>query len=594
MGTTCHLCGGRGWVKIGGKNVRCPGEKAHKGNKVLVPVLPAISSISGGTVPQSVEDAYDKMRMSSLPATDQGNHPDEDTNGLSLDDLVTFHLLGGTADTTTITKVLRETFTQEEATCDETTALLLQQLDAETIFQAVTTVVSREDAPWVNIVAQANICANVEQACLTHRLVSPENKKTLRIYGIGNFEHIARYEYTPPHILDVLSRVGSEDVRSLVARNPHTPAATLTRMVDGETSSTVLASIALHLNTPPETLEVLADSEDVWILEAVISHPNATEQILLRIKTTCRQVGENYADYHVDSTSITAQQLEEYAHEAVEILESTGIGKEPRGDRHGMVFIRTTARTRLGRIARHPNTPPRVLAYLAEHGNGDTVAEVAKNPRTPTETLQRLADDTNHTYDENLAQNPSTPVRILERYAEFHSPGVQACVAHNPATPAKILTQLAPRGGEVTVIVAGNPNTPPEILDKIQESLPGNSIETRSIIANLGRNPHTPAETLQRIADTSPAYAIHVAANPHTPERALLNMAYHPDKYCDAVIEMLKHREHIPAEVMGVLGQQNWGDFSPRGGFNIGHAVVCRAGTAQYEDYLLFRRAEQM
>ncbi len=123
-----------------------------------------------------------------------------------------------------------------------------------------------------------------------------------------------------------------ERIRLEEALDPQTPPETLDRLANDKSSS-VRGCVAYNPNTSPETLALLADDEDMWIRR---------------------------------------------------------------------------------RVARNPNTPPEVLSRLANDKDYYARLGVAQNPNTPPETITRLADDESRYVHYSVKTNPNTPQYIKD------------------------------------------------------------------------------------------------------------------------------------------------------------------------------------
>ena len=59
-------------------------------------------------------------------------------------------------------------------------------------------------------------------------------------------------------------------------------------------------------------------------------------------------------------------------------------------------------------LARNPNTPPEILARLANDNNWGVRCRVAYNPNTSPENLERLANDDDYWVSFRVARNLNT------------------------------------------------------------------------------------------------------------------------------------------------------------------------------------------
>ena len=83
-------------------------------------------------------------------------------------------------------------------------------------------------------------------------------------------------------------------------------------------------------------------------------------------------------------------------------------------------------------VANNPNTPPEILAKLADGGGILIRKVVANNPNTPPEILAKLADDEDWIVRSTVARNQNTPLEILAKLSEDEYVVVRRTVANNP------------------------------------------------------------------------------------------------------------------------------------------------------------------
>ena len=89
---------------------------------------------------------------------------------------------------------------------------------------------------------------------------------------------------TPPETLDRLANDEDYGVRYGVAWNPNTPPETLDSLANDE-NYWVRESVAQNTNTSTETLERLADDENYWaVRRGVTNNPNTPQYILTYLK----------------------------------------------------------------------------------------------------------------------------------------------------------------------------------------------------------------------------------------------------------------------------------------------------------------------
>lgn len=93
-------------------------------------------------------------------------------------------------------------------------------------------------------------------------------------------------------------------------------------------------------------------------------------------------------------------------------------------------------------VARSQNTPPEVLAQLADTDDLGTLERLAANKHTPPQTLARLATCAHWEVVQWVAGNPMTPLEVLEAFISHPSVRVRGMLADNPAAPLRVLVRL--------------------------------------------------------------------------------------------------------------------------------------------------------
>ncbi len=146
--------------------------------------------------------------------------------------------------------------------------------------------------------------------------------------------------------------------------------------------------------------------------------------------------------------------------------------------------------------ARHPRTPPHLLARLAEVGDLTVQREVAAHPATPPEVLADLAGSRYLRVRLAVARNPSAGPELLARLAEDPEARIRAAVGRHPTTPGERLTQLAGDTAErVRSAVARNPACPAEALIALASDV------EPAVRLGAVRNPAAPAEVRKQRLD---------------------------------------------------------------------------------------------
>ncbi|WP_373543241.1 hypothetical protein [Chamaesiphon sp.] len=185
-------------------------------------------------------------------------------------------------------------------------------------------------------------------------------------------------------------------------------------------------------------------------------------------------------------------------------------------------------------VARNPETPIDVLAFLASDLVYQVRAEVARNPVTPVDVLNILADDPycyeyrncfTYTIREAVAGNKATPAYILRKLSR--DPSCSHLVGRNPNTPIDILEEFVKNNNAGAMRrMASNPSTPGDLLAKIVSLYPH---DIQDIILPVSKHLNTSASTLAVLStynDNNAHYVrVGVASNLNTSPEILVNLA---------------------------------------------------------------------
>ncbi|MDR0379279.1 MAG: sel1 repeat family protein [Candidatus Accumulibacter sp.] len=205
------------------------------------------------------------------------------------------------------------------------------------------------------------------------------------------------------------------------------------------------------------------------------------------------------------------------------------------------------------RLARSGDTPPDVLAALAQSSTWRVCHFVAKNPNTPIEALMRLSLRTRL----QLAMAGDTPPETLAALAGNPDAQVRYFAGKNPNMPVEMLARLlTDKGrcdsGPVFAAVLNNPRTPPEFLARFVEH------REASVRRLLASNPNIPSEWLSRLAgdkDTKVRHA--VAENPGTPLATLMRFAGNKDPGLRGYVAA---HPQMPGNILATLAEDKEGE----------------------------------
>lgn len=194
-------------------------------------------------------------------------------------------------------------------------------------------------------------------------------------------EKVANNPNTRIDVLEKLAKDEYCEVRAGVASNPSTPDALLETLRE-DSESFVRLALARNPNTSKEILLKLSkgdDSENHFVIRAVLDHPNTPEAIRDALLETLVKREDAVDD--VAASEGTPIRL-------LESLYKTYVGEKPEED-----FLKVTS-TRykvLLALSKNPKTPAELLAKLATDRDTDFREAVAGNPSAARETLVILS-----------------------------------------------------------------------------------------------------------------------------------------------------------------------------------------------------------
>lgn len=183
--------------------------------------------------------------------------------------------------------------------------------------------------------------------------------------------------------------------------------------------------------------------------------------------------------------------------------------------------------------ASNPSTPPEILAQMILDSNMFVRINAASNPCLPPIILDQLRPDSNDFTDPHtltgFAMNPNTPPHVLAILADDEWIAIRQGVAMNPSTPPRVLIKLADDGGRgsdlVHEAVAENPNTPAPALSRLRAD------NITSVRRALAANPSIAKEDLSYlIADEDAWVRAAAAVNPNMTVEILFEAALSLDE----------------------------------------------------------------
>lgn len=232
-----------------------------------------------------------------------------------------------------------------------------------------------------------------------------------------------------------------------LARNQSAPMEYLIELTS-HLDSWIVAAVASNPSLPPAQLATLGDSDDQHVRQGVAANPKAPWALL-------KSLSEEGAClwYLCKNPAMRGEELVEIANQSDD------------------EFI-------LSDIAKHINTPIKLIEKLAKHKDAWVRLGVADNPNTPTSIREKILDGfltlkfEEKEGDEYIARCIFSTEKmfenVLSRYLPIESQSrsrILGYIATNPNAPAEMLTRLASdRFSEIRIAVASNPSTPREAL----------------------------------------------------------------------------------------------------------------------------------
>lgn len=407
----------------------------------------------------------------------------------------------------------------------------------------------------VDLVKLAIKAGDIYSAAAVHKVSTGRDRKQLESLMFGKRRDalmLARWEHTPPSVLEVLSNSADRAVVVRLDKNPNAPDLVLSKLYAEEVSArkgnlclTVL--IAQHQHTPMSVLENIAQfNNDLESLLAVSKNPIADAGIL-------RVLMHRMATSHIYIT----------------LKKNVAANPSASADLLEQIYAEGDAYTRAA-VINHANCPQFLIEHAMNDGDVLVMRQLAANIRLTKDMLARLAvssdkavrcgvssnllstkvlinklvNDDSHTVrraiaaradltvanikclmcDSDhwvrlwLARNPIVPRKILGRLSKDHREDVRRAVARNPSCPTGLLKMLAKdENAWVRAAVAYQQKSPKRLMVRLSKEL---DIDVLSGVAN---NPNTPQKILQKLtASTEPDVRRGVILNNKATRKTLL------------------------------------------------------------------------
>lgn len=265
-------------------------------------------------------------------------------------------------------------------------------------------------------------------------------------------------------IFNDLLNTNQKDLQELLAKNPKTPKAVLEKLVSTRVDLAML--VAQNQHTPTEVLFNMANSDDMFLLIAIVKNPNASYETMSKISVKkIPPVIKTIIDWQkwTQTTLENAQDHEDNSVRGVVARNTNKLDILEKMSQDKSEFVRAKA-------AGNPNATSELLHQMcsAAEVHKDTMFSAIKNPKVAPETLELLAKTDNPYVRAEVAKNQKTLPETLAGLAKDKETQVVLAVAANSKTPPETLAELANnKEHEVVLAVAANRTTSSEALDKI-------------------------------------------------------------------------------------------------------------------------------
>lgn len=356
----------------------------------------------------------------------------------------------------------------------------------------------------------------------------------------------------PTEILAQMAEWPNSRLRRKVARHFKTSAAVLSRLAD-EADPLVRLEVAAHFATPADVRRRLSQDPHPLVRLAAtggeLRHksPAVRRAALLSLALSAEAVAAAAHDPDPLVQRLAAahpacpQQDREHVVQTIPGLRSdfhqlySALSKEAEQDydRCALIELRT--------LAASPQTPPRVLIRLHQHGHPFLLEALVCNPRTPSGVLEALAQ--NLDYREVLEHRDDLAPEVRQRIEML-----DVFEAMQPLDPRRLKRFLASASEAVRLALAGNPELPltakrslafdlsPRVRSAVaaRSDLEGELMEILAadrepgVVKNILERQELAPKVLTVLARSSlPEAWERVLADPNTPEDALQFLLSH-------------------------------------------------------------------
>ena len=327
---------------------------------------------------------------------------------------------------------------------------------------------------------------------------------------------------TPPQRLVALSH--DHALMPIIAANPATPSTTL-ELLGKEQNASIQSALAQNPNTPmPLLLQLAPNFPGEFLSNPVLpllnlAQPDFIKDIppsawlpLLRYETIpiiwLNMLRQDFIRLYGDQQNIKKA-----------VLSHVSVAGE-----HGKHWTHPEPETKdtslLNHIARHPRTPPNILASLITEAPSTRQA-IANNPSIPISLLRQLVSDESISVRRAVALHRATLLEDLETLALDLEVPVRAAVAHHPQLSTNLYGLLAGDAcPKVRAALACNTHAPEYILTALTYDL------DYLVRCEVAKNPRLPKDSFSVLFhDTTTVVHYNLAQNAQLPHGMFIQLA---------------------------------------------------------------------
>ena len=375
---------------------------------------------------------------------------------------------------------------------------------------------------------------DIYSAAAVHAIAGAKDKRKLEEVMFSKRRDalaLARWEHTPPSVLEALVNTSDTQVVVRLDKNQNTPTKALSQLYDGvnERASIYTVLLAQHRHASLDVLKSIAQFEiDEASLVAVSKNKAASSEVLdillnrFRSGSILEALQKNVSEH----PSASAQILEQLYHEGGEYVKAAVVGhsqcshqiiEQAVHDENVLIKRQLASDKRLSKemiaklsehqdksvrcaLATNFSAPIAVVKLLAGDASEAVRRVVASRDDLTTHTMNRLLNDQDVWVRQRLARNPKALFSFMEKLSKDSQADVRRGVARNPRCPVKLLTDLAKdEDFWVRSAVAYQHGTPNHLLEQLVEDA------AVDVLSGVASNANTPQRLLKKLAASDEA-----------------------------------------------------------------------------------------